>query len=229
MEISALSNTQIPSGQVVFGHEVRPEILRMIQLDVPNFRLDNCLSISELQSYRIKYLESLWLQLDQDFSNATSIGSTKVAGGQKSNLEKPGAKLTLGQRVADKVASFGGSWTFIISFFLFIVLWIAVNFWLLASNPFDRYPFILLNLLLSCLAAIQAPIIMMSQNRQESKDRARAKKDLGINLIAESEINMVNKKLDALLKFQKSSWMASQEMHLDMFNEIKTEIKKQKS
>ncbi|MBM3171341.1 MAG: DUF1003 domain-containing protein [Bacteroidetes bacterium] len=139
------------------------------------------------------------------------------------------AKLTLGQRVADKVASFGGSWTFIISFFLFIVLWIAVNILMLASNPFDRYPFILLNLLLSCLAAIQAPIIMMSQNRQESKDRARAKKDLEINLKAESEINMVNNKLDALIKFQKSSYLVSEEMHLDLLNEIKKEIKKQKS
>jgi len=137
--------------------------------------------------------------------------------------------LTLGQRVADKVASFGGSWTFIISFFLFIVLWIAVNILMLASNPFDRYPFILLNLLLSCLAAIQAPIIMMSQNRQESKDRARAKKDLEINLKAESEINMVNNKLDALIKFQKSSYLVSEEMHLDLLNEIKKEIKKQKS
>lgn len=137
--------------------------------------------------------------------------------------------MTLGQRVADKVASFGGSWTFIISFFLFIVLWIAVNILMLASNPFDRYPFILLNLLLSCLAAIQAPIIMMSQNRQESKDRARAKKDLEINLKAESEINMVNNKLDALIKFQKSSYLVSEEMHLDLLNEIKKEIKKQKS
>jgi len=100
---------------------------------------------------------------------------------------------------------------------------------MLASNPFDRYPFILLNLLLSCLAAIQAPIIMMSQNRQESKDRARAKKDLEINLKAESEINMVNNKLDALIKFQKSSYLVSEEMHLDLLNEIKKEIKKQKS
>ncbi|MBM3171342.1 MAG: hypothetical protein FJZ75_07020 [Bacteroidetes bacterium] len=88
MEISSLSNMQIPIGQEVFGHQVRPEILEMIQLDMPNFGLENCLSISELQTYRIKYLESLWLKLDQDFSNATSIGSTKVAGGQKSNLEK---------------------------------------------------------------------------------------------------------------------------------------------
>ena len=109
---------------------------------------------------------------------------------------------TFGQRVADKVAAFGGSWTFIISFFVFILIWIASNVYLLINKGFDPYPFILLNLILSCLASLQAPIIMMSQNRQEEKDRERAKKDYEVNLKAENEIRTLNKKLDKLIELQ---------------------------
>ena len=110
---------------------------------------------------------------------------------------------TFGQKVADKVAAFGGSWTFIISFFVFILLWIGVNVYFLTNKGFDPYPFILLNLILSCLASLQAPIIMMSQNRQEEKDRERAKKDYVINLKAENEIQLLQEKLDKLLKYHK--------------------------
>jgi uncharacterized membrane protein len=108
---------------------------------------------------------------------------------------------TFGQKVADKVASFGGSWTFIISFFIFILFWIGVNVYFLTNKGFDPYPFILLNLILSCLASLQAPIIMMSQNRQEEKDRERAKKDYEINLKAENEIRVLQEKLDKILKY----------------------------
>ena len=109
---------------------------------------------------------------------------------------------TFGQRVADNVANFGGSWTFIISFFIFILIWIASNVYLLMNKGFDPYPFILLNLILSCLASLQAPIIMMSQNRQEEKDRERAKKDYEVNLKAENEIRALNKKFDKLIELQ---------------------------
>lgn len=109
---------------------------------------------------------------------------------------------TFGQKVADKVAAFGGSWTFIISFFVFILLWIGVNVYFLTNKGFDPYPFILLNLILSCLASLQAPIIMMSQNRQEEKDRERAKKDYEINLKAENEIQLLQEKLDKLIELQ---------------------------
>jgi len=109
---------------------------------------------------------------------------------------------TFGQKVADKVAAFGGSWTFIISFFVFILLWIGVNVYFLTNKGFDPYPFILLNLILSCLASLQAPIIMMSQNRQEEKDRERAKKDYEINLKAENEIQLLQEKLDRLIELQ---------------------------
>ena len=107
---------------------------------------------------------------------------------------------TFGERMADKIADFGGSWTFILSFLSFLGVWIFSNIYFLSNKGFDPYPFILLNLILSCIAALQAPLIMMSQNRQEEKDRDRAKQDLKINFKAEEEIRSLHKKMDILLK-----------------------------
>jgi uncharacterized membrane protein len=131
-----------------------------------------------------------------------------------------------GQVVADKVADFGGSWTFIISFFIFILLWIASNVYLLLNKGFDPYPFILLNLILSCLAALQAPVIMMSQNRQEEKDRERAKKDYMINLKSELEIRMLDEKLDHLIMHQQQELIEIQKVQIEMMNDILNRIKK---
>lgn len=110
------------------------------------------------------------------------------------------ARRTFGQKLADTIANFGGSWTFILLFLGFIVVWMAVNLVQLLTAPFDPYPFILLNLVLSCLAALQAPVIMMSQNRQEAKDRLRSEHDYRINLKAEQEIREIQEKLDYLTK-----------------------------
>jgi uncharacterized membrane protein len=107
-------------------------------------------------------------------------------------------RLTLGQRLADRVAAFGGSWPFILVFCAVMVLWIVVNTWVLAEQPFDRYPYILLNLVLSMLAAMQAPIIMMSQNRQAAKDRLQADLDYRVNLKAELEVTHLHKKVDRI-------------------------------
>ncbi|MFH1405706.1 MAG: DUF1003 domain-containing protein [Nanoarchaeota archaeon] len=110
-------------------------------------------------------------------------------------------KLTLGQRAADKITSFGGSWTFIIFFMTTLVIWILINSWFLMKKPFDPYPFILLNLLLSCLAAIQAPVILMSQNRQAERDRINARYDYLVNRKAEREIQGIQKDLDQIKDF----------------------------
>lgn len=127
--------------------------------------------------------------------------------------------LTFGQRIADKVASFGGSWTFIISFGGFLFLWIAANTWLLANKGFDPYPFILLNLILSCIAALQAPVIMMSQNRQEEKDRERAKKDYMVNLKSELEIRMLHEKIDHLIMHQQQELLEIRKAQVQMLEE----------
>jgi uncharacterized membrane protein len=128
--------------------------------------------------------------------------------------------LTYGQRLADKIASFGGSWTFILSFFSFILVWIILNLFWLTNNQFDPFPFILLNLILSCLASIQAPIIMMSQNRQESKDRVRSEHDYKINLKAELEIQLLHKKIDHLLIHQSKRLLEIQRIQTDMTEAI---------
>ena len=106
-------------------------------------------------------------------------------------------RLTFGQRAADAIATFGGSWPFIITFFVFLAFWVALNSYLLIKR-WDPYPFILLNLILSCLAAIQAPIILMSQNRQADRDRINADLDYEVNVKAETEIEDMQKDLDEI-------------------------------
>lgn len=111
-------------------------------------------------------------------------------------------KITFGQRASDKLAEFAGSWFFIIAFTLFLLIWILINAYFL-KNPFDPYPFIMLNLVLSCVAAIQAPLIMMSQKRQEQKDRERAEDDFKINLKCEIILENLHRKLDELLEYER--------------------------
>ncbi|MFN7777071.1 DUF1003 domain-containing protein [Flavobacterium sp.] len=135
-------------------------------------------------------------------------------------LDETDDQRTFGQRIADKVADFGGSWTFIISFFCFLLLWIAANVFWFHNQGFDPYPFILLNLILSCIAALQAPIIMMSQNRQEEKDRERAKKDFVINLKAEHEIRVLHQKMDHILKHQHEELMALQRQQIELLQQL---------
>ncbi|MBN1361088.1 MAG: DUF1003 domain-containing protein [Sedimentisphaerales bacterium] len=127
---------------------------------------------------------------------------------------------TFGQRLADRIATFGGSWSFLIVFGILLSLWILMNSLVLLWRPVDPYPFILLNLVLSCLAAIQAPIIMMSQNRQEAKDRLRAEHDYQVNLKAELEIRQLHEKIDHLLSHQWERLVEIQEVQLELLSEI---------
>jgi uncharacterized membrane protein len=127
-------------------------------------------------------------------------------------------------RLADAVAAFGGSWKFIISFLVFMLLWITINlYWMKAT--FDPYPFILLNLLFSTIAALQAPIIMMSQNRKEEKDRQRAVNDYLVNLKAEIEVRNLHGKIDLLITEQMKTLFDIQKSQMDLMEEIKTMVK----
>lgn len=128
------------------------------------------------------------------------------------------AESTLGDRVADRVARFGGSWTFIGIFGVIILGWMALNEE--SASPFDPYPFILLNLVLSCLAALQAPVIMMSQNRQEAKDRVRSEHDYKVNLKAELEIRHLHEKMDHLLKQQAQRLLEIQQIQIELLEEV---------
>ena len=130
------------------------------------------------------------------------------------------AKLTFGQRVADRVATFGGSWTFIIFFSVVLFLWVTVNSFILANRAFDPYPYILMNLVLSALAALQAPVIMMSQNRSEARDRLRGENDYKINLKAELEIRHLHEKLDHLLRRQYNRLFELQQIQIELLEEL---------
>ncbi|WP_133548773.1 DUF1003 domain-containing protein [Salegentibacter sp. 24] len=229
MKISAISNKNIPRGEAVKAKDIRDGIFNLIKTDFPSFDKNAYISIAELNKYRRLYLSSLILLekgelalLDKDVIDAirnNSILSEKI----EDEIE---AELTLGQKLADQVAAFGGSWTFIITFFIGIIIWVAINVWFLSKEPFDPYPFILLNLILSCLAAIQAPIIMMSQNRQEQKDRERGEHDYKINLKAELEIKLLSEKIDHLMVNQNRKLLEIQEIQTDYLEDLMNELKK---
>ena len=141
------------------------------------------------------------------------------------NLKNPPQEiLSRGQRISDKVARFGGSWKFIIIFTGILFLWILFNVLAITALRFDPYPFILMNLVLSCIAALQAPIIMMSQNRQEEKDRMRAENDYMVNLKAELEVRSLHEKMDLLLEEQIKTLYAIQEKQFNLLDEVRNKL-----
>ena len=140
-------------------------------------------------------------------------------------IHPPADILTKGQKISDKVASFGGSWLFIMSFFVLLFIWIIFNTVSPIKDSFDPYPFILMNLILSCIAALQAPIIMMSQNRVEEKDRKRSENDYLINMKAELEIRALHAKVDLLLEEQIKMLFDSQAKQLELLKKIENHLK----
>ena len=224
---SDLSKKEFPISERIAAGSVRNPIFSLMQSDYPDFNEDDFLAVSELNLYREKYISNYLSVEIGELSNLEN----KVVDALKDNVsivntvEDEIGVRTVGQKVADAVAAFGGSWKFIIMFAVFIVLWILANIYLLLDKGFDPYPFILLNLILSCLAAIQAPVIMMSQNRQEEKDRERARKDYMINLKSELEIRMLHEKLDHLIMHQQEELIEIQKVQIEMMNDILSRIK----
>jgi len=227
--ISFISNKEISRGEEIKSQDLREGIFNLIKSEFPGFNRDAFISLDELNHYRRQYLGSLISEesgeidiLDRDVMNA--IKNNAIL---SENIEETIAEnLTPGEKLADRIATFGGSWTFILSFFIFIVLWMGTNILLLVSKPFDPYPFILLNLILSCIAAIQAPIIMMSQNRKEQKDRLRSENDYKVNLKAELEIKLISEKIDHMLVHQNKKLLEIQEIQTDYLEDLMNEIKR---
>lgn len=227
--ISDLSKKEFSAGEKISAKTIRPSILTTIQKEHPEFDASCNLAVSELNRFRQKYIGDY---LVREVGELSELESTVVDALQhRSTLtdkieDQDQENYTLGQRLADKVATFGGSWRFIILFMLFLFAWIAVNTFFLLTRPFDPYPFILLNLILSCIAALQAPVIMMSQNRQDEKDRERGKKDYMINLKSELEIRMLHEKLDHLIIHQQHELLEIQKVQIEMMNDIMNRVKK---
>lgn len=225
--ISDISKKEFPLMDRIAAKSIRNPILTLIQNEYPDFDESKFLSISELNMFREKYISNYLVVEIGELSNfeAKVIGSLNEDKSLVNTVEDEIGVRTVGQKVADQVAAFGGSWKFIILFGVFIFLWILANIYLLLNKGFDPYPFILLNLILSCLAALQAPVIMMSQNRQEEKDRERAKKDYMINLKSELEIRMLHEKLDHLIMRQQEELIEIQKVQIEKMNDILSRIK----
>ncbi len=203
---------------------VRENIAAEIRSEHPAWNESAHICRNDLARYRAQYVHTLLVAekgelsvLEQEVLQSLQTHQT-LAADVDSDYEE---NWTFGERLADRIADFGGSWIFLICFSVFIVIWIAMNSLVLYWRPVDPFPYILLNLLLSCLAAIQAPIIMMSQNRQEAKDRLRARNDYQVNLKAELEIRHLHEKMDHLLSHQWERMIEIQEVQLDLLNELR--------
>jgi uncharacterized membrane protein len=224
---SAISGIEFSDSEKISCQIISKSIYDLMKEEHPTLNNKDFIASKELNLYREKYIANY---LTKGIGELSAL-ETKVMSSFNENqlivnkLEDEPSHITFGQRIADKVASFGGSWTFIIFFGFFILVWIASNIYLLANKGFDPYPFILLNLILSCLAALQAPVIMMSQNRQEEKDRERAKNDYMINLKSELEIRMLHEKLDHLMLHQQQELIEIQKVQIEMMNDILVNIK----
>ena len=220
--ICALTGRELSRRRAVIVDSLRPTLLDRMREDYPNLSDDSYVDQAEVERYRTLYVEEMLKlergelsDLDQQVADSMAHHETVVE-----NIEDEfDEHRTFGERVSDQLASFGGSWAFLISFFLVLVIWMGVNLLMGESNAFDPYPFILLNLVLSCIAAVQAPIIMMSQKRQEAKDRLRALNDYKVNLKAELEVRHVQEKLDYLLTKQWQRLAEMQQMQMELMQE----------
>jgi uncharacterized membrane protein len=227
--VSHISKKEFPENELVKAGTIRKSIFDLIAGENKGFNRKSVLALSELNMYRQKYLSNYLIREVGELSTLEEDVLKTMA--DKENItmkivsESAEGEFGFGQRLADKIASFGGSWKFIIIFGVFILIWMAINVVLLVNRAFDPYPFILLNLILSCLAALQAPVIMMSQNRQEEKDRERSSQDYMVNLKAELEIRTLHEKLDHLIIHQQQELLDIQQMQVSMLEDIIRELK----
>ena len=205
------------------GDNVRPSLTEFIKSQRPNWDPQQFICFADLGIFRKDYVKRA---LEDEIGELTSLDQEVIESLQQhevltENIEKQfERKLTFGEHLSDKIAEFGGSWKFIITFGGVIVVWVVLNAVLLLDRGFDPYPFILLNLILSCLAALQAPVIMMSQNRAEARDRLRAENDYKVNLKAELEIRHLHEKIDHLLRKQYNRLFEIQQIQIELLEEI---------
>jgi uncharacterized membrane protein len=221
--ICQICGQQKKLSEVIPAELVREPLVKIIRKTHPDWSSSGFICIPDLNNFRAKYVEDI---IHRDKGEISALEKQVVKSLEKQGLLSENVnivferRLTFGERLADKLAAYAGSWGFIGIFFAFLVLWIAMNSVVLIWKPFDPYPFILLNLLLSCIAAIQAPVIIMSQNRQEAKDRLRAENDYRVNLKAELEIRHLHEKIDHLLINQWQRLLEIQEVQTELMEEV---------
>jgi uncharacterized membrane protein len=203
---------------------VRPAVAQLIKRNTGRWDENGWICVDDLQKYQYLYVQSL---LEAEKGELSELELEVLRGLKEHEIlaRNPEAqfqgKLTLGQRLADRLAIFGGSWTFLILFAVILFVWMFTNSYVLIAHPFDPYPYILLNLVLSSLAAVQAPVIMMSQRRQETRDRLRGMHDYQVNLKAELEIRQLHQKVDHLLSHQWERLVEIQAIQMELINEVR--------
>jgi uncharacterized membrane protein len=223
MSTCTLTHREFPNEELTPLSAIRPRLAQLIRSRHPELAAGSLVSLEALGTFRAEYVRNV---LEEDIGAITALEHEVVRSMQEhellaSNVEQTFAtKLSFGERLSDRIADIGGSWRFIIGFGVFLGLWILANILLFSTHPPDPYPFILLNLILSCLAALQAPVIMMSQNRQEAKDRLRAEHDYKVNLKAELEIRHLHEKVDYLLKQQAQRLFELQDIQIELMEEL---------
>jgi uncharacterized membrane protein len=221
--ICQICGKQKKPSEVIPAELIREPVVKIIRKTHPDWSSSGFICISDLNHFRAKYVEDI---IRRDKGEVSALEKQVVKSLEEQGLLSENVnivfdrRLTLGERLADKLADYAGSWRFISIFFAVLISWIAINSVVLIWKPFDPYPFILLNLLLSCLAAIQAPVIIMSQNRQETKDRLRAENDYRVNLKAEVEIRHLHEKMDHLLINQWQRLLEIQEVQTELMEEV---------
>jgi uncharacterized membrane protein len=202
---------------------VRSTIVEHIRTSYPNWSTEGFICRPDLNRFRTEHIQSLLESERGELTNlekevAESLLEHEIL--SRNVDEEFSERLSFGERLSDHLASFGGSWTFIILFAVALTVWMTINTALLGRTAFDPYPYILLNLVLSCLAAIQAPVIMMTQNRQEAKDRLRSQHDYQINMKAELEIRQLHEKIDHLLSSQWQRLVEIQQVQVELLDEL---------
>ena len=210
-------------NEVIPAELVREALVETIGKTYPDWSSSGFICVSDLNQFRANYVKNVLEKEKGEISTVEEQVIRSVKGNEllsKNINTEFEQKLTFGERLADKIADFGGSWKFIVIFGGVLLLWVAVNSMILIWRPFDPYPFILLNLVLSCLAAVQAPVILMSQNRQESRDRLRSEHDYLINLKAELEIRHLHEKMDHLLMNQWQRLLEIQQIQMELMEEL---------
>lgn len=218
----AVCNRSFPARQLRPWVSIRPSISAMIAEAVPGWSDGSYICLDDLSRFRRMYVERLLEEERGEIGSLEREVITSLETGQTIS-ESPVAiieeHLTVGDRMADRVAVFGGSWRFILGFCAVLVVWMLLNTTAWLFQIFDPYPFILLNLVLSCIAALQAPIIMMSQRRQETKDRLRGENDYKINLKAELEIRQLHEKMDHQLARQWERLAEMQQIQIELLED----------
>jgi uncharacterized membrane protein len=207
----------------MIGELIRPSLLEFITKRRPECNAESFICFKDLAEFRKDYVKEL---LQDEIGELSDLDREVIESLRQNELlssdigKELQEKLTFGERLSDGIAEFGGSWRFLIAFGVVVLVWIIANGVLLVTRSFDPYPFILLNLILSCIAAVQAPIIMMSQNRAEARDRLRAENDYKVNLKAELEIRHLHEKVDHLLRRQYNRLFEIQQIQIELLEEL---------